>query len=39
MEKLYEENLHIIDDNYNFVLNGDFFEHNMNRIDQYVQKK
>jgi len=35
---MYEENKNIIDQNYDFVVSGDFFEYNMNRIDQYVQK-
>ena len=35
---MYEENKDIIDQNYDFVVSGDFFEFNMNRIDQYVQK-
>jgi len=35
---LYNTNKTIIDQNYDFVVSGDFFEYNMNRIDQYVQK-
>ena len=35
---MYEEHKDIIDQNYDFVESGDFFEYNMNRIDQYVQK-
>ena len=35
---LYNANKTIIDQNYDFVTSGDFFEFNMNRIDQYVTK-
>ena len=35
---LYNSNKAIIDQNYDFVASGDFFEFNMNRIDQYVTK-
>jgi hypothetical protein len=38
IKNLYEQNLDLIDENYNFIMSGDFFEHNMNRIDQYVEK-
>ena len=36
--EMYESNKTIIDQNYDFVISGDFFKHNMNRIDQYVTK-
>ena len=35
---MYGDNKDILDQNYNFLVSGDFFEYNMNRIDQYVQK-
>ena len=38
IKNLYEQNLGLIDENYNFIMSGDFFEHNMNRIDHYVEK-
>jgi len=34
---LYDSNKVIIDQNYDFVVSGDFFQFNMNRIDAYVQ--
>ena len=36
--EMYQSNKTIIDQNYDFVISGDFFKHNMNRIDQYVTK-
>ena len=36
MEKHYNENIDIIEQNYNHVISGDFFHLIMNRIDQYV---
>ena len=36
MEKHYNENIDIIEQNYNHVTSGDFFHLIMNRIDQYV---
>ena len=35
---MHDAHKDIIDQNYDFVISGDFFKHNMNRIDQYVTK-